>query len=258
MYGTLIVDDNVTERNGLSSALTNLKMPIAIEKAENGQAALEIITNNGKRFHILITDIKMPYMDGLTLSVKAKELLPDLIVIIISAYDDYEFMQKAIKARVDDYLLKPVILKELYAVFENAVDILNTRTQRAEPCKQELCLKNPNHRIINEVIQLIDSNLHLGINIDWLAEKVYLSSAYLGSIFTRETGKSILQYITMSRMNKARNLLCETNKKINDICSEVGYDNPSYFGFVFRKFFGVTPLKMRENSNGNAHENFAK
>lgn len=85
------------------------------------------------------------------------------------------------------------------------------------------------------------------LSLDILADKVYLTSHYLSSMFNREKGIGINRYIKNVRMEKARELLLDTNMKINDICKAVGYSNLSYFCKAFRNEHGMTPEKYREH-----------
>lgn len=84
------------------------------------------------------------------------------------------------------------------------------------------------------------------LSLDILAEKVYLTPHYLSSIFSQEKKIGISKYIKNIRMEKAEELLRNTNMKVQDICKAVGYSNLSYFCKTFRNEFGVTPEKYRE------------
>ncbi len=91
--------------------------------AHNGVEALEMAEE--QQPDVVMTDIKMPYMDGLELSRKLKEKYPTIKVVIFSGFDEFEYAKEAIKIEAEEYLLKPVDLKELQNVFEkirNALD----------------------------------------------------------------------------------------------------------------------------------------
>lgn len=79
-----------------------------------------------------------------------------------------------------------------------------------------------------------------------LAEKVYLSPGYLSSIFKQETGMNLNRFIKGYRMDKARELLEYSPKKISQIAREVGFSNNSYFCRSFREHFGMTPEACRK------------
>ena len=76
--------------------------------AADGNEAWEQIRKNPP--DLLITDIRMPYMDGLELSKKARELNPNMVILIISAYDDFQYARTAMHLQAFDYILKPCLL----------------------------------------------------------------------------------------------------------------------------------------------------
>ena len=103
---SLVVDDEKLERDGIRFLLSMEEGEWEIYEAANGKLAL-----NELRKHpvdLMLTDIKMPHMDGLELSKKAREEYPDLEIIIFSGYGDFAFAQEAIRYGVTDYVLKPV------------------------------------------------------------------------------------------------------------------------------------------------------
>lgn len=108
------------------------------------------------------------------------------------------------------------------------------------------CIDESNSRVIKEVIDIINENYMNDISLEWIADKVYLSPGYLSGFFKKETGQSLIKYITLYRLARAKEFLQNTNMKINDISEKVGYSNTSYFCMAFRNYYGVSPAKFRE------------
>ena len=111
MYTILIVDDEKIERNGIKFLLKKQAEPFEIYEAPNGKAALEQLCsmrNQGKKIDILLTDVKMPFMDGIELIGAAKEEGFTLKTIIFSGYNEFEYAKLAVRLGVSDYILKPV------------------------------------------------------------------------------------------------------------------------------------------------------
>lgn len=106
MIQVLIVDDEKLEREGIKYLLAMEEGEWNIREASNGRDALQILKN--EETDLLLTDIKMPHMDGLELTSKAKEMKPGLQVVIFSGYSDFTFAQEAIRYGVTEYMLKPV------------------------------------------------------------------------------------------------------------------------------------------------------
>ena len=86
------------------------------------------------------------------------------------------------------------------------------------------------------------------LNLEMLAEKVYLSSGYLSFIFKKETGMNLNRYIKVIRMEKAKELLCGTNMKVAQVSEKVGFANVSYFCRSFREYYGSSPESYRKGT----------
>ena len=83
------------------------------------------------------------------------------------------------------------------------------------------------------------------ISVERVCEHLHISQSYFSSIFKQDTGKSFVQYLTDLRMDRAAALLRETDEKTYTIAQQVGYDEPNYFSYVFKRKFGVSPSQYR-------------
>ncbi|WP_217593968.1 response regulator [Cohnella sp. GbtcB17] len=111
---------------------------------------------------------------------------------------------------------------------------------------EQAALPEANHKIVDEVIQIIEREYHTDLSVDTIAERVYLTPSYLSHLFAKQTGVSLIKYLTMHRLEKAKKLLQETNRKIVDIGAEVGYANYPYFCSLLKNYYGKTPTQIRE------------
>ena len=102
---------------------------------------------------------------------------------------------------------------------------------------------------VETVKRYISKHYDQELNLESLAEIVYLSPRYLSSIFKKETGCGLNKYIKAFRMEKARDLLEHTHMKVVAICDAVGYTNVSYFIQSFREYFGSSPEKFRQKED---------
>ncbi|MCB2225067.1 MAG: sigma-54 dependent transcriptional regulator [Desulfarculaceae bacterium] len=112
----LVVDDELAMRESIAAWLRQDGYPVAV--ADSGAKALELM--EAREFDLALVDIKMPGMDGLTLLERIKELQPDTLVIIITAYGSIESSVRAMKAGAADYLLKPFDPEQLMLLLEKA------------------------------------------------------------------------------------------------------------------------------------------
>ncbi|MDN4068629.1 response regulator [Paenibacillus vini] len=127
MYNVLIVEDSKPILRNIKTLLSSLDLPLTVvATATNGEDALEELGR--LPVHLLITDIRMPRMDGLTLIEQAKLIHPQLLVVLISGYSDFEYTRKALNLQVFDYLLKPVARQQLEEVMNRAIGQMNRHT----------------------------------------------------------------------------------------------------------------------------------
>lgn len=101
-------------------------------------------------------------------------------------------------------------------------------------------------RVVAVIQRIVRNNLHEPINIDSIAQQVYLSPNYVRTIFRDVTGKTLHEYVMEERMNYALLLLKDKSLKIHEVSARIGYENTSYFCSVFSKYKGMTPNEYRK------------
>lgn len=137
MYNVMIVEDSKPILRNIRTHLDTLNLPLRVTAtATNGEEALAIIQQ--EPIHLLLTDIRMPKMDGLTLIEQAKLTNPYLKVVLISGYSDFEYTRKALNLQVFDYLLKPVEREALEEVMGRIVEQLDRHISRSLQELQEI------------------------------------------------------------------------------------------------------------------------
>ena len=124
----LIADDEKIEGEGIRYLLPLEKGERRTFEAANGKQAMQILRT--ENIDMILTDIKMPVMDGLELARRAKELFPEIRIVIFSGYNDFTFAQEAIRYGVTDYILKPVDPDNFHEIIEKAEK--NMRERQAE------------------------------------------------------------------------------------------------------------------------------
>jgi two-component system response regulator YesN len=248
MFRILLVDDQPIEIETIRMLINQYQLPLEVADARNGEEALQFLKENP--IDILFTDIRMPFMDGLELSRNALALYPSLKVIIYSAYSEFEYAKQAIKLRVFDYTLKPIevdpFLEVMRAVIAECESEQLNSTLLWEENKGDR--GDHNRKVIDEIIQMVSQNYGFELSVEYLAQKVFLSPNYLSALFKKETGQSLNKFITQTRLDTAKSLLINTNMRIVDISTQVGYANPSYFAVLFKTNFGLSPAQFRERS----------
>lgn len=139
MYRVLIVDDEPRHRIGLANMIKRLRPAYKVSKAKNGADALQFVNTN--QVDIIITDIKMPIMNGLQLIEHLGKRVKDINIIILSAFGYFEYAQKAISVGAFDYLIKPldeIKVIEMLNKVESEIERKKNEKQEKESLKKQL------------------------------------------------------------------------------------------------------------------------
>lgn len=131
MYKVLLVDDEILVREAISAKIEWNKLGFELAKdCENGKDAIEFIKENP--VDVVLTDICMPYIDGMGLSKYVYENFPQTTIIIFSGYSDFDYAKQAIQYKVAEYILKPVTAKELSEVLTRIREKLDSERQQEQ------------------------------------------------------------------------------------------------------------------------------
>lgn len=150
MYKVILVDDEILTRETISESTNWEKAGFFLAgTAENGKAAISVIES--VRPKLVITDITMPVMDGLELSKYIRENYPEIAVIIISGYNEFEYAKKALSYGVMEYLLKPFTPDELFQVLLKANEELSKRIESEEEMETLKAEKEINRQKLQKV-----------------------------------------------------------------------------------------------------------
>jgi two-component system response regulator YesN len=183
MYKVILVDDEILVREAISAKVSWEALGYELVGSfENGKQAIEFLEE--QPVDVVLTDICMPYMDGMVLSKYLFENAPETKIIIFSGYNDFEYAKKAIQYKVSEYILKPVTKKELQEVLSDLKDKLNKQRQ-SEQTMQKLTkayreyTRNESLIISNELSRLVRGTQDVTISVKKLEEYgINVSSSY--------------------------------------------------------------------------------
>lgn len=105
--------------------------------------------------------------------------------------------------------------------------------------------------LIRQAKEYIDNHFHRDMSLDDISRELNISPYYFSKLFKEKTGENFVEYVTGRRMDKAKQLLKNSDKSIKEICIEAGYSDPNYFSRIFKKYQGVSPTEYKENVGGN-------
>lgn len=242
MYKLLIIDDVALVRDAVRMLGQWDVFDISeIFEAGNAKEAIAVIQEQHP--DIIITDMKMPVMDGPALmQYMEAQHIPGKI-IVISGFSDFSYMRTAIQSGVVDYILKPIDAQDLNNAISAAIGQLEREAlYRQENPPAAVQTSNP---IVQSIKEFIAEKYQENISLSDLADTFYLSKEHLSRLFKKETGQNLFSYIMELKLKEARRLLIETDRTLDDIAFSLGFSNGNYFSKVFKKNTGVSPSSYR-------------
>lgn len=244
-YTVIVAEDEELLLNNLVQKIQKADPDFQIVgTAQTGDQALALVEK--LQPDLIITDIRMPVMDGIALLTRVRSQFPYIRFIITSGFSDFEYAKKAITLKVSDYLLKPIDPDELketlkkikreFQIAQNDYDaVFNTDTAAMTPAQIASVLKD-----------FIIRNYNEDINLNLIADNMNYSPGYLTKIFCQAYDTTPTKYLINLRMHKAQQLLINdpslSVRQIGEIC---GYHDQGYFSRIFKKHTGKSPLDYR-------------
>ncbi len=249
----LLVEDNADVVQYLISCLENsYQIEVAKDGKEGIEKALELTPD------IIISDVMMPVKDGfqLTEQLKTDIRTSHIPIILLTAKADVESKIIGLKRGADAYLPKPFNRQELLVRMEKLLDlrkhlrkhylslgdgIFSTpgtdKTLNEEVMEQEF---------VTQVKKVVEQNLtNYDFSVKDLCDKMIMSHSQLHRKLTALTGHSANQFIRHIRLEKARQMLHQTNEPVSNIAYDTGFKDPQYFSRVFKKDTGLSPTEFR-------------
>ncbi|MFP3125772.1 response regulator [Ectobacillus funiculus] len=245
MKKVLLVDDERWVRTALKWTINKLHLPLQVAyECVNGLEALDWIKQN--EVDLVLTDIRMPIMDGLSFVKELSQMKGEQDVIVISVHDEFEFVQKAIRNGVYDYLLKPIEETELKACLEKWLDKRNKEETKSNSKQYEDA--NLPSSTIDSVLQYLERTPLDQVTLKDAAESVHMNPSYLSQLFKQQLNKKFVDYITELRMEESKRLLINTTLRISEIAERVGYSDLAYFSNNFKRIIGRSPSEFRKSA----------
>ena len=247
MLRVLVEEDEEMIRKGIVLATDWQSLGcVVVGEAANGEEG--ILQAEACKPSLIITDLKMPKMDGLEMISRLREAGCEAYVIILTAYDSFTYAQTAIRLGAVDFLLKPFHDGDL----ENAVLALQKRIEgqkkRVEPQLPEV-RAGAKSRYVQEAMDYIGKSCKdPGLSVGQVAAGLGLSEGHLSHLFKKETGLTVGSYLTRCRMQKAMALLKEGKLRVYEVAEAVGYKDITYFSGTFKKLTGMSPTEYQNAS----------
>lgn len=276
MFKSIIVDDekNIRERMANHFPWGDFQFEV-VGTAANGLDALKLIDD--LQPDLVMTDIKMPKMDGLELVEIIHEKYPHIVVIILTAYRDFELAQKAINFNVKGFLVKPIMKSDFRQMMlriqdeaklkakqtnththPNAATTVTNHPQATTQSENKIIpspierpeatlkIRKSNNRYVNYAIQYVQEHYTENITLKDIADKLFIHEAYFSKLFNEETEVGFNAYVNFIRIENAKRLIIYSDQQLKEISTTVGFSSHSYFNRVFKQIVGDSPLSYRK------------
>jgi YesN/AraC family two-component response regulator len=262
MYKVAIIDDEPIIVEGISRMISwDLFDCRVVATANDGKEGADVIKEH--RPNIVITDIAMPGIDGLTMIAGLKSEFPNMEVSILTGYRNFDFARKALNLGLTRFLLKPSNIEELEEAITCMVN--NLKAKKIVP-EEDVDLDNEDCRldneasnfIVNNAMNYIEQNYSHKITLCEVAEKTYVSQWHLSKLLNRTTGQNFSEILNTIRIKEAQKLLREPSLRIGDIAEMVGFVDMAHFSRVFKKNMGISANEYRNTISQKEIDSISK
>ena len=251
MIKVLIDEDEDIIRKGIILTINWKSLGCeVVGEASNGIEGLEQIKK--LKPDLIITDIKMPKMDGIEMLRNLRQDGNTTDVIILSAFNTFSYAQSALRLGAVDYIIKPFHDGEL----ERSIKLIKNKIRGTteEVSSDEFPYVSEEHKTkyISETMEYIKMHYNdPDICLSSIAENLEISEGHLSHVFKKETNLGPLNFLTHYRIHQAKLLLDDCRIKVYEVAERVGYKDIAYFSSTFKKITGMSPSEY-QNKNAEA------
>ena len=240
-YTVVVAEDEELLLNNLVQKIQKADPDFQVTgTAQTGEQAFALVEKLTP--DLVITDIRMPVMDGMALLTKVRSQF-----IITSGFSDFEYAKKAITLKVSDYLLKPVDPDELHDALQKIKHEFQIAKKDYEAVFNAGTASMTPSQIASVLRDFIIKNYSDDINLNLIADNMNYSPGYLTKIFCQAYDCTPTKYLTNLRMHHAQKLLLnEPSLSVRQIGEMCGYHDQGYFSRIFKKHTGKSPLEYRD------------
>lgn len=249
-YRVLIVEDDEEIRRYTRSELDS---DFRIYECTNGREGLETILK--EKPDLVISDVMMPEMDGITLCRKIKQNINinHIPIILLTAKSKAEDQIEGLEIGADAYIVKPFNTELLRTTISNLIanrERLRGKLvgeQQVEEKITKIEMKSNDEILMSKVMKTINDHLaDPTLNVEMLAANVGMSRVHMHRKLKELTNQSARDFIRSIRLKQAANLLREKNLSVSEVAYATGFSNLSHFSNTFRDFYGISPSEYKE------------
>lgn len=249
MYKVVIIDDEPVIVEGLTRSIKWEEWGCeVVGSALNGMEGITLVKE--KEPDILITDISMPKMDGLTMIASLKSQYETMEIMILTGYRDFDYAQRAIRLGVTRLLLKPSKMDELTEAISAMTGNLKRMREADVPDFEQEEKNEAGSFIVKNALAYIEEHYREKLTLTDVADQIYVSQWHLSKLLNRHTEHTFSELLNGVRIDAAKELLKDPSLRIGDIADEVGFMDIAHFSRVFKKQVGVSANEYRNSMPG--------
>ncbi|MCM1188053.1 MAG: helix-turn-helix domain-containing protein [bacterium] len=232
MYHVIIVDDDkwAIEDIKESFCFADWGFQVTGEYGSAEDALPHILAENP---NLVVTDIQMNRQSGLDMIRICREKGMETVFILVSGYDDFDYVQDAFRYGVFFYLLKPIDDGKVRAVMEQLWEKLD---QNRSPANEA-----PSTDTFEKAVAYIDEHYLEAITLDSVAKALFINKNYLSHLISKRKGETFIQYRNRLRVDYAKRLIRMGDANMTDIAAKAGFEDASQFSRIFRQIAGESP-----------------
>ena len=242
----IIAEDEPPIRKNLIKKISSLAPDFTLAgQASGGKTALKLVKSENP--HIIFTDIRMPGIDGLELMNTLSNYYPQIIIVVISGYNDFEYAQNSIRLGASDYLLKPINPEQLNKTLNRIRKELEQKDQFIDK-NIDWYEDKAGTDMATKTAEIIQKQFRENLSVQEIAETLKVNATYLSRVFKSIYDITPSRYIQIQRMDLAKRLLMQyMQMEIKEIAAFVGYSDQNYFSRFFKKETGMSPIEYRDS-----------
>lgn len=245
MLKVLVIDDESMVRRGIVLGVDWASMDcVVVGEATNGEEGIEAVERYNP--NLIITDIRMPRMDGIEMMFELRRRGCRAHVILLTAHDDFSYARSALQFGAADYLLKPFRDQELIAAIDRVREREQMQTALTPQAMPTLAKGDKSKYVLEAMNYIAEHYSDNDISITPIARSLGVSESHLSHVFKKETSYTIVNYLTQYRIHTAMKLLQDCRYKVYEVAEMVGYRDVAYFGSTFKKLTGMSPSEYQD------------
>ena len=245
MYRVVLIDDERLIVEGLKKVVRwadyRCEVVATAADAVSGAAAIRQYQPQ-----ILFTDIRMPGDDGLTMLAGLRSEYPDMQVIVLTGYRDFQYAQEAIRLGVARFLLKPSKMGEINEALQTVTERLDKAAPEAE---SEALREHSGSFLVRQATAYVERHYAEKLTLQEVADACFVSQWHLSKLLSKHSEGNFYDLLNSVRIQAAKRLLKDPGLKIGEIAERVGYADTAHFARVFKKLVGMSANEYR-NSQG--------